>query len=82
MEPTEVKPIDPVTPARFPELSTEQKLAVREAQFQLTSLREQATNALQQAEKKVVDTVKGIATDLKIPEGAQFNFGPLTFSNK
>jgi hypothetical protein len=72
----------PVVPVVFPELSTEQKLAVRESQFQLVALREQADLAIKKAEQNLIDTVRKIATDLKIPEGVNFNFGPLSFSPK
>jgi hypothetical protein len=65
-----------------PELSTEHKLAVREAQFILTNTREQAEAAVKSAEQAVIKVVQEIAKELKVVETAVFNFGPLTFTDK
>ena len=67
----------------YPELSTEQRLAVREAQFQLASTRESAQTAVTNAEKAFMAVLEKIATDLKIVPGtAQFNITTLLFSDK
>jgi len=67
----------------YPELSTEQKLAVREAQFVLTSTRESAQAAVTNAEKAYMAAIEKVATDLKItPNTAQFNVTTLLFSDK
>jgi hypothetical protein len=67
----------------YPELSPEQRLAIREAQFQLTSTRESAQAAVTNAEKAYMAAIEKVATDLKIaPNTAQFNVTTLLFSDK
>ncbi len=67
----------------YPELSTEQRLAVRDAQFQLTNTRESAQAVVVNAEKAYMATIEKVATDLKIaPNTAQFNVTTLLFSDK
>lgn len=65
-----------------PELSTEHKLAIREAQFILHNIREQAEAEVKKAEQALIATVQSIAKELKVVENAIFNFGPLTFTDK
>jgi hypothetical protein len=67
----------------YPVLSTEQRLAVREAQVVLTSTRESAQTAIANAEKALMAAIEKVATDLKIkPNTAQINLGTLLFSDK
>ena len=66
----------------YAELTTEQKLAVREAHYILNTVREQAAAAIKNAEQALVKTVEGLAKELKVGENAVFNFGPLTFTDK
>ena len=71
------------SPREYPTLSSEQKLAIREAQFQLTSTRESAQAAVTNAEKAYMAAIEKVATDLKItPNTAQFNVTTLLFSDK
>jgi uncharacterized protein len=67
----------------YPELSTEQRLAIRDAQFQLTSTRESAQSAVANAEKAYMAAIEKVAADLKIaPNTAQFDVATLVFSDK
>jgi hypothetical protein len=73
-----------VMPAHFyPELSTEQKLSVREAQFNLDRVRQTALATVQNAEKAVMSVLEKIAADLKIDVStAQFGLDTLVFTDK
>jgi hypothetical protein len=57
---------------KYKPLTTEQKLAVREAQFQLQTAKEQATAFVKQANDNLVKTISdiglanGISTDTKV----------------
>jgi hypothetical protein len=67
----------------YPELSTEQKLEVRQAQFVLTSTRESAQTAINNAEKALLAVIEKVVTDLKVtPNTAQFNMQTLVLSDK
>jgi hypothetical protein len=67
----------------YPALSSEQKLAIRDAQFQLTSTQASAQAAVANAEKAYMAAIEKVATDLKIaPNTAQFNVTTLLFSDK
>ncbi len=67
----------------YPELSTEQKLSVREAQFNLDRVRQTALATVQNAEKAVMSVLEKIAADLKIDVStAQFGLDTLVFTDK
>jgi hypothetical protein len=65
-----------------PELSTEHRLVVREAQYVLSATREQAAAVVKAAEDNLIKIVQDIAKELKVVENTVFNFGPLTFTDK
>jgi hypothetical protein len=55
-------------------LTNDQKLSVREAQFQLTNLKEQATIAIQQLEQDLRKTISDIGITNGIPADAKVEF--------
>jgi hypothetical protein len=74
-----------VTPAKqYKLLSTEQKFAVREAQFQLNNTKEQAQNAIQSANQNLLNVIEKIASEngLTKDDNAEFHLVNLEFANK
>jgi hypothetical protein len=74
-----------VTPAKqYKPLTTDQKFAVREAQFQLTNIKEQAQNAIQSANQNLLNVIEkiGIEAGLTKDDRVEFNLVTLDFSDK
>lgn len=72
----------PATPA-YPALTTDDKLAIREAQFILTNTREQALAAVQAAEKNLLSMIEHLAKKYNMDANTtNFNLNMLTFSAK
>ncbi len=76
--------MEPTVPnAVYPDLSTEQKLRVRNAQFSLTRTREHSARLVSDAEKSLMSALGELATELKIdPNTANFDLDTLKFSAK
>jgi hypothetical protein len=67
----------------YPQLSTEQKLTVRELNYKLVKVREDAANLIKTAETNLVGGVQSIASELGLKDiPCLFNFDTLTFSGK
>jgi len=59
---------------KYQPLSSEQKLKVREVQFQLTQIKEQAAAAIKQVEQNLFNIVQSIGTENGIPKDAKVEF--------
>ena len=74
----------------FPELSLEEKLAARDLQIELVSVKEtgdaqiqqvtkQVQDATQAAQKSLIDFVRNLMVKHNVPETTNFNFKTLKF---
>ena len=59
---------------KYKPLSNEQRLAVREAQFQIVALKEQFTNAIKQAEDNLFKIVSAISAENGVSKDAKIKF--------
>lgn len=67
----------------YPELSTEQKLTVREAQLNVIRVRETAIATIKNAEQALMTSLDKLATELKINVATStFDLDTLKFSAK
>lgn len=69
-------------PYVFPELSVEQKFAVREAYYTLAKVREKSAADVKNAEQAVVSVINGLVATLQIPPNSNFDLDTLKFSAK
>lgn len=79
---TEVQPktdVDVKAPTGYPELSTEQKLRVRDLQINLVTTKERAANEIKAAEQALLDGVNGVAKELEITTAKGFDLAALKF---
>ena len=68
-------------PFVYPVLSTEQKLTVREFQFQLVKARDVASKMVKDAETNLVNGVQALANELGLKEiPSTFDIDGLTFN--
>jgi hypothetical protein len=68
---------------KYPILTNDEKLSVREAQYILTTTREQALAAIQAAEKGLISIVEGLAKKYSLEtDTTNFNLQTLTFTAK
>jgi hypothetical protein len=74
-----------VTPAKqYKPLTTEQKFAVREAQFQLTNTKENAQNAINNANQNLLNVIEkiGFENGLTKDDKVEFHLVTLEFTDK
>jgi predicted kinase len=67
----------------YPKWNTEQKLSVREAQVALQTIRDQAAQAIRNAEKSVIDAINAVTELHKLdPKTVELNLATLEYVTK
>jgi predicted kinase len=67
----------------YPKWNTEQKLSVREAQVALQTIRDQAAQAIRNAEKAVIDAINAVTELHKLdPKTVELNLATLEYVTK
>jgi len=75
-----IAPVEVEVKPKYPTLTNEEKLAIREAQFVLTNTREQAQAALQAAERNIMAVVESLGKKYNLDaKKTQLNAQTLTF---
>jgi type III secretory pathway component EscU len=77
-------PIENEVTLQYKPLSDDQKLKVREAQFQLNNTKEQAQNAVNSANQNLINVIEqvGLANGLTKEDNVEFQLVTLEFTAK